>query len=356
MSLSPDQLRVRFLLVLGLVPLGGCGSPGTECIAVNGDGTCPSQDEAADQLLGDHCGYSVNAVTGEGEVGTVSNPWDTGTSEACCYPTLESVPVVVTCVVGRPYIEAGGSVVAAAVPGRGWSAGPRPRLRGLSAAERAVLARAWAQDALVEQASVAAFARTTLELMAVGAPAALLAGVQAAAADEVRHAEMTFALASAYAGEALAPGSFPLGPAVPVRTDLADIAAATFREGCVGETVVALLSARAADGATDPAARGLLLRVAADESRHAELAWRTLAWAIEAGGARVAAAVAREVARLVSQGVPPTQVTTGASDSVLAAHGRIRPHAALLARKQAIDEVILPCVRALLSRQESAAA
>lgn len=355
MVVHPDTFRARLALVLGLGPLAACGSPDTECLALPADGTCPSEAEASEQLVGGQCGYTVNAVTGEGEVTTVHNPWDTGSTEACCYPTLETEDLVVTCLVGRPFLDAGQPVVADLAPGPGWSRGPAPRVATLTPAERAVLAEAWAADARVEHASVAAFARTTLELMRVGAPAELLAAVQAAAADEVRHAELSFALASAYAGVPVGPGAFPLGPALPLRTDLADIAAATFREGCVGETVVALLSARAAEGADDRACRALLSRVARDEARHAELAWRTLAWALDAGGEAVARAVANEVEHLLRDGVALTQVTTGAPDDVLRAHGRIRPAEADAARRAAVYEVVLPCVRALLARQRAAA-
>jgi hypothetical protein len=182
---------------------------------VPASGTCPSAAEAADLLVGDHCGYVVNAVTGEATITPVAT-WDTGagsgTIDMCCYPTLEAEPVGSSCVVGRPFIDASGERVAPARRGRSWARGRRPRLARLSAVERAVLAAAWTQDALVEHASVAAFARTTLELMALGAPAELVAGAQAAAADEVRHARVSFALASAYAAPARAGGCWQTRP------------------------------------------------------------------------------------------------------------------------------------------------
>jgi hypothetical protein len=318
---------------------------------VPASGTCPSAAEAADLLVGDHCGYVVNAVTGEATITPVAT-WDTGagsgTIDMCCYPTLEAEPVGSSCVVGRPFIDASGERVAPARRGRSWARGRRPRLARLSAVERAVLAAAWTQDALVEHASVAAFARTTLELMALGAPAELVAGAQAAAADELRHARVSFALASAYAGHAVEPAAFPVAGAVAVETDLARVAAATFREGCVGETVVALLSARAAGAATDPAPRALLEMVARDEARHAELAWRTLGWLVRTFGAPVRAAVRAEVAALRERGVRLTQVTAGADEAVLAAHGRITAVAADAARREAVEGVILPCVELLL--------
>lgn len=358
MMFSSASLRRRYLAAVGLLPLAACGEPGTECLTVDSAETCPSQEEASGLLVGAKCGYSVNAVTGEGEKTVEHNPWDTGSAgtPACCYPTLEAQDAFSTCVVGRPYIEAGTIRTAPPRRGRGWARGRRPNVGGLSAAERSVLAAAWTEDALVEHASVAAFARTTLELLAVGAPADLIAAVQAAAADEVRHAQLSFALAEAYAGAPVAAGPFALGPSISIETDVSRIAAATFREGCVGETVVAMLSARAAALATDPAARALLAVVARDEARHAELAWRTLAWALDAGGAAARVAVEAEVVGLLEQGVRITQVTNGASDAVLSAHGRIRQVEAERARDEAMYEVILPCVRAILGHSSRLAA
>jgi hypothetical protein len=319
------------------------------------DGVCPTAAEAADLLVGEHCGYTVTAVTGTGTIQPVHNLYDSGVTDQCCYPVTVTQDVLTTCVVGRPWVEGGAPKTAVPRPGRGWARGGRPDVRGLSAADRAVLAAAWTEDALVEHASVAAFARTTLELLAAGAPADLVAAVQAAAADEVRHARLSFALAEAYAGAPVTAGAFPLPAAVPIETNLARLAAATFREGCVGETVVAVLSARAAADATDPAARALLRLVARDEARHAELAWRTLDWALRAGGAAAHAAVADAVRGLERDGVRLTQVTTGAPDAVLQAHGRIRPQAAAEARDRAIREVVLPCVVARLGLRPAAA-
>ena len=58
----------------------------------------------------------------------------------------------------------------------------------------------------MEHASVAAFARFTLHLMSLGAPAALVERSNAALADETLHAKLAFAIASGYAGRAIGPG------------------------------------------------------------------------------------------------------------------------------------------------------
>lgn len=60
-------------------------------------------------------------------------------------------------------------------------------------------------DAQLEHASVAAFSSFSLSLLALGAPSRLLRSCAMATLDEIRHAELCFALASEYLGRALAP-------------------------------------------------------------------------------------------------------------------------------------------------------
>src|SRR6185369_11435722 len=100
----------------------------------------------------------------------------------------------------------------------------------------------WTRDGLFEHASVASFGRFALELLAAGAPAALVEDAHRAALDEVRHARLCFDLASAYAGEAIAPGAFPFEGRVEVTSDLASIASRAAREGCIGETIAAAVA------------------------------------------------------------------------------------------------------------------
>jgi hypothetical protein len=155
---------------------------------------------------------------------------------------------------GRPLLDGDRAIVAAAPPARDAEA-----------------AR-WLAAALDEHASIASFARATLELLAVGAPPALIAGCQRAGLDEVRHAEACFARAGVEPG--------PLPALAPRGGGLAQVARDTFVEGCVGETIGAALAAKARDAATDPAERALWARIADDEARHAALAWQTVRWAI----------------------------------------------------------------------------
>jgi hypothetical protein len=164
-----------------------------------------------------------------------------------------------------------------------------------SVAVRRRAADAWAEIAQLEHASVASFARFTLQLMAVGAPPQLVAAALQAGLDEVAHARAAFGQASRFRGEPVGPGPLPLerdvfGPRGPA--DLAALAADTFAEGCVNETIGALEAASAAEMCVDdPDARLLWTRIAEEEARHGELAWAFVRWAIAQGGAPVRAAV-----------------------------------------------------------------
>src|SRR5262245_48534250 len=130
---------------------------------------------------------------------------------------------------------------------------------------------AWSQDAQMEHASIASFARFTLELLAVGAPPTLPLASQDAGRDEIQHAQTCFAIASRLAGRKLGPGPLDVS-GVGAARDLASIVAATVKEGCVIETLSALLAKERSEGARDPLLRAALGKIADDEGRHAELA------------------------------------------------------------------------------------
>lgn len=204
----------------------------------------------------------------------------------CVYKTVSCCPG------GRPLYAEGErtAVVASKREGARWTRKALAPL-GLELAPvlRAAVANAWLDDALAEHASVASFARATLELVAVGAPPALLAAHQRAGLQEVRHAERCFALARAYGERAIDPG--PVAIPMPRAGGLVRLACDTFVEGCVAETIGALLAARALEACTVAEPRAALERIAADEAAHAALAWRTLAWALAEGGEAVALAV-----------------------------------------------------------------
>jgi len=157
------------------------------------------------------------------------------------------------------------------------------RRAALPELERAALARHWALVAQLEHASVAAFSRFSLQLLAVGAPPSLLEDAHRAALDEIRHAELCFSLATVYAGKPIGPAPLPMTDQSLGVWDLAGIAVGTVEEGCIGETIAALEAQRAAELAQDAAVQAVLQRIHEDETRHAELAWRFVRWAMLTG-------------------------------------------------------------------------
>jgi hypothetical protein len=309
----------------------------------NEDGPCPEEPEFC------WCSTKVSSVS--------CGPDPSPPAGECCY-FLQVVSEEIC--MGRPFTIDGEGQVGSLARGSGWAAEPssrsraaspgaaaRPDMARLDAAARARLAAAWSRDALFEHASVASFARFALELMAVGAPADLVRGAQQAMGEEIRHAELCFGLASAFADEPIGPGPLPIDGALERRA-LAEIAAAVVREGCVGETIAALLAGAARDAATDPAVRSALDEIANDEAAHAALAWRAVAWACERSAdvrqAVEAAFAAAEPPAIEHEEEDPT------SEALLSAFGRLSARARRDVAARAFAEVVRPCARALLSR------
>ncbi|MDI1449832.1 ferritin-like domain-containing protein [Polyangium sp. 6x1] len=325
----------------GTTVCDGTGQPPSSflaCIPDIGE-SCPSKEEAygavAESLDICSCLRSV-------DVGPKPDPSGNG---LCCY----DVTIETTCAIGRPLLAENGPVVAPIEAAqRGWSEEAlAPNLEGLSIEAREALAERWIRDGLFEHASVAAFSRLALALLAHGADESLVRAAHEAALDEVRHARLSLSLAAAYRGAPIAPRGLPEALSLPVGESLVDLAVGTVIEGAVGETLAAVLAAEQAERASDPAVRRVLTGIAEDEARHAELAFRVLAFTIAAGGAPIRDAVTqafREAAsRLPS---PPPEPPLPAE--VAAAHGHVARGDARAAFIRAMDEVVMPLGRALV--------
>jgi len=267
-----------------------------------------------------------------------------GGSVACNGGYCESVPVC-----GRPFLVDGAACRAKAIRTTEWSAYLEPEgLGSLDRSTRDALAAHWTEMGLMEHASIAAFARFALELLALGAPPALLEATLSALRDETHHARLCFGLASAYAGRRIGPGCLPVRGALTAESAAAVVQTA-FLEACVGETCAAIEAAEAAARATDPAVCAVLRRIAADEMRHAELGWRFVRWALDTFGADVRQIVAQAVS-----GIAMTERHT--SDSELdecdgapsVAHGALPETVRRAVRAAALQDVVLPCARMLL--------
>jgi hypothetical protein len=223
------------------------------------------------------------------------------------------------CVIGRPFMVADEARTAPVCSTDAWFDATLPLPARPVDPRVARRLAAWFADAgRFEHASVAAFARFSLELLAFGAPPALLSAAQQAMIDETAHARVCFTLASHYAGEGVGPGPLSLA-GIGAAVSLADAVEAAVIEGCVGETLAALEAAEAAADAPEPALRAAFERIAADERRHAELAWAFVRWAVDIGGhevreraraafeaerARVRRACEPEDAALTATGIP----------------------------------------------------
>jgi hypothetical protein len=211
----------------------------------------------------------------------------------------------------------------------------------------ALLAEVWLKDGLEEHASVAAFARFTLLLLSVGAPPELVAESQRASLDEIRHARACFALARRYGKTDVGPGRLKVADSVGALS-LAEIAALTVAEGCVGETLGALMAAEQIELAAGPDVKRMFRRIARDEARHAELAWKFLSWAVRVGGEAVEVA-AREAFRKTVEDIGRMPVVDyGVDIGIWHAHGRLTCAEARKLSRDGVDHVISPCLDALI--------
>ena len=207
---------------------------------------------------------STDASTGPGSTSTTStSTTSTGTtgdplaSDVISCKAIDGMPNMVSC-----------DVLTTCVGGR------RPAgLRSSAACAPGAVGEWFAATAHLEAASVPAFERLLAELQAHGAPEALLQASLAAADDERRHARAMTAMAGRHGAAVVA---VELEPARP--RELLALALENAVEGCVQETWAALLAAHQAESADDPEVRVLMAEIAADETRHAELAWAIDAW------------------------------------------------------------------------------
>ena len=139
------------------------------------------------------------------------------------------------------------------------------------------IGRRWLELAEGEHASVASFARHTLQLMSIQAPSTLITASQKAAIDEVRHAKITYGLASAFLRSNFRPGPLNVERSLE-KMNLNEIAQSIIEEGCIEETISAFEAHVEASTAEDPAIKDALLKIASEETNHAQLAWDTIQW------------------------------------------------------------------------------
>jgi hypothetical protein len=281
-------MRQSPLLLSILAALSACSNTerGKACLSVPEEQTtCPAAREVnpSDLFTPDRCGWDVTEVVGEGKRETLATQGNTQLS-ACCYPA-ELVEESPGCAIGRPYFDDGTPLVA-----------PLCSTDRAAPSTLSARAQAWALAGSGEHASVAAFSRLALQLLKLGAPNDLLRDVHQAALDELGHADLCWALARHFGAERIRVGAFPFPDSIALNVDLATLAAASTREGCLAETLGAHVVTVAAELAPEPEVQAALHRMAREEAGHAVLSFRIVAWALRAGGADVKSAVSAVLA------------------------------------------------------------
>lgn len=332
-------------------PLCSFGSPARDCLTMaqaedrirNPPGKIIPRDAGADAAI------DVPMTSGGCYV-------PSAITDTCCNRAVAVDRVGTTCCYtfcagaccGRPFDVDGAPRTASLDDGGDWCDRATP-VSPLDEVTREALAAAWRRDALMEHAAIASFARFTLHLMAHGAPPELVADVQRAALDEVDHARLCFSLATRFDGRSLGPGALDVSGAL-ASTTLAGCVRAAALEGCIGETCAALVAQTRRDAATDPEARAALDRIALDESRHAALAWRFVAWAVAKGDRDAREAAEHAFRAMTSTLAAPTAMPDGVDEAAWRAFGMLTPREERDAMRTAIRDVIAPCARALFTR------
>jgi hypothetical protein len=203
-------------------------------------------------------------------------------SGSCFFDPREGRRICSGAVCGRPFLVDEQARVATTVREATWNAplDALPDVTSLTPFQRAAEAARWTRMGQLEHASIAAFARFSLQLLSLGAPPELVEGCTAALADETEHARLCFRLASAYAGHPVGPGPLDIAGSL-TPSSLAEIVALVIAEGCFGETIATLDAQEAAEESTDPVIVAAFTRIAQDEQRHAALAFQFLRWALD---------------------------------------------------------------------------
>ena len=179
------------------------------------------------------------------------------------------------------------------------------------------VAEQWRENGKTEHASVAAFARLTLDLMALGPPPSLIVAANRDALDEIRHAELCFSLARGLDGKSLGPAPFPEAQRVATLPQsrtlaLAKLAVDSLVDGALHEGVSARIIAKLARRCEVPEIRAALEEIAADEGRHAAHGWTVVEWCLDEGKGAVASALLGATRALPKQ--MPSQLPEAAAD------------------------------------------
>jgi hypothetical protein len=145
---------------------------------------------------------------------------------------------------------------------------------------------------LGEHASIASFGAFTIALLSNGAPPDLVSDALTAGLDEVRHAKVSFEIASMLLGGGngtviVEPGPLPAS-SLNFGNNLTALALGATQEGCVEETLSALVAFMEVEEELDQEPnigtkikellKDKMTTIAMEEASHSALAWRTVQW------------------------------------------------------------------------------
>ena len=117
----------------------------------------------------------------------------------------------------------------------------------------------------------------------------------------------------------------------------------------IGTQLAALQAQAQLETTTDPAVRAALEATVEDESRHAELAWKVVAWAVRQGGARVRAVAERAFSEFRAPPAPTLDLAD-VDLRAFAEHGRLTPERARAVALEALETVVRPCAAGLFEQ------
>ncbi len=178
-------------------------------------------------------------------------------SNHCCYVTWRCLLIRR----GRPLVDEAGKGTVASMR---MTRKTKPRTRW------------WLDTAKAAHASVAAFARLAMELMAHGAPLSLVERTHAAALDEVRHARTALQEARVHdVDRAMGPLGMNISRPIPL---LEQVGLEALLDGCIGEAASVLVLQERAD---KESRSERLNAIVLDETRHVALSWDIVAWVTE---------------------------------------------------------------------------
>ena len=339
----------------GCVVDDDCGSDAL-CICGSDIGHCEPANCRIDADCGEghfcaHWDSNDDPCTGQGWACTTDEDEctvhaDCESGATCILQGAKRACVVIdACAIGRPFLIDGVARLARPVGRADWLTSTAIEAEKLGDHERRAAAARWTEIGLMEHASIAAFARFALELLALGAPAELVARASTAMADETRHAKLAFGMASRFAGEAVGPGPLGLAGAFSDTVDRELLLRNVFREGCVGETVAALEASEAAQRS----GLSVLSEIANDEADHAALAWSAVAWLLPELGERGARLLEEELER-ASVRAPDSE----AIDPDLERFGLLCTRERARLRAHVLESVVAPAARALIGSARAA--